>query len=126
MVEITYQMVLGTIQTVSLVVGIIYYITIMRNQQRNQEHALKAQEQITESRLLDIYMRWLQPLTDSSFIQEFTEILQMEWDDFDDFQRKYDHSVNPENASKRWAQWKYFDGIGYLLSKGVIDARARG
>jgi hypothetical protein len=37
MAEITLQLVLQIIQTVSLVIGIIYYLTIMRNQNRARE-----------------------------------------------------------------------------------------
>lgn len=37
MVEITYQMVLSTIQTVSISVGIIYYLAIMRNMQKSRQ-----------------------------------------------------------------------------------------
>ena len=37
-------MVLSTIQTASLVVGIVYYLTIMRNTQKTNEQSLKAQE----------------------------------------------------------------------------------
>ena len=40
MVEITYQMVLSTLQTIALVVGIIYYLIIMRNSQRTQQMQL--------------------------------------------------------------------------------------
>jgi hypothetical protein len=39
MVEVTYQMVLSTIQTISLVIGISYYIIVPRNQQKTQKHA---------------------------------------------------------------------------------------
>jgi preprotein translocase subunit YajC len=45
MVEVTYQMVLSTIQTIALIVGIAYYMTISRKQQRTRELALESQEQ---------------------------------------------------------------------------------
>jgi hypothetical protein len=122
MVEITYQMVLSTIQTASLVVGIIYYITIMRNQQKNQELSLKAQEHATETRELDIYMRWQLELTKPDVTENITKVLALEWEDFNDFARKYSHNVNPEEAGKRFAVWGYWNGLGYLLHRGVIDA----
>jgi uncharacterized protein HemX len=57
MVEITYQMILSTLQTIALIVGIVYYLIIMRNTQktrelslRAQELTLKAQEQAKETR----------------------------------------------------------------------------
>ena len=121
MVEITYQMVLSTLQTVGLLVGITYYIMDMRNAQKNRKLTLKAQEHATETRELDLFMRWQEPQTDPEWWGNFLDILFMEWDDFDDFQKKFDHSINAENASKRFAQWKYWGGLGYLLSRGVID-----
>ena len=57
MVEITYQMVLSTIQTASLVVGIVYYITIMRNTQRTRELTLKAQEETERARQRDMIIQ---------------------------------------------------------------------
>jgi hypothetical protein len=122
MVEITYQMFLSTLQTVGLLVGIIYYIIIMRNSQRTRELTLKAQEHATETRQLDLFMRWHQELTKPEVRKNFSDILQMEWEDFDDFRRKYDSTVNPDNSNKRLAVWSFFEGIGYLLSRGVIDA----
>lgn len=41
MVEIMYQMVLSTFQTIALIVGIAYYLFIMRNSQRNLQMQLE-------------------------------------------------------------------------------------
>jgi hypothetical protein len=58
MVDLTYQMVLSTIQTVGILVGIIYYLTIMRNTQKTRELTLKAQEQALETRQAQLFMQW--------------------------------------------------------------------
>ena len=122
MVELTYQMVLSTLQTIALVVGIVYYLTIMRNQQRTRELTLKAQEHATETRQLDLYTKWQLELTRPDFLKNWFEISQLEWEDFDDFAKKYSHNVNAEHGSKRFSLWYYFDGLGYLLYRGMIDA----
>jgi len=64
MVEITLPIVLQILQTAGILVGIIYYITIMRNQQktrelslRAQELTLKAQEQAQETRQAQLFMQ---------------------------------------------------------------------
>ena len=49
------------------------------------------------------------------------ELFQMEWTDFNDFAAKYDSSVNVENFEKRYSYWKYYDGMGLLLNRGLID-----
>ena len=62
MVEITLPIVLQIIQTVSLILGITYYLFIMRNSQRTRELTLqsqeltrKAQEQALETRQAQIF-----------------------------------------------------------------------
>jgi hypothetical protein len=49
------------------------------------------------------------------------ELFQMEWDDFDDFAQKYDSIVNIDNFTKRYVNWYFFDGIGLLLKKNLVD-----
>ena len=44
MVDVSYQMVLSTLQTVGLLVGIVYYLTIMRNSQKNQQMQLETRQ----------------------------------------------------------------------------------
>ena len=45
----------------------------------------------------------------------------MQWTDFDDFKKKYDNRVNPENYSKRMSLWFQYDSMGYLYRSGLID-----
>ena len=57
MVEpVTFQTIFQFLQTVGILVGVYYYITTIRVNQRNQELARNAQEHATETRQLDIYM----------------------------------------------------------------------
>ncbi|TFH14404.1 hypothetical protein E4H04_10290 [Candidatus Bathyarchaeota archaeon] len=115
---------LSTIRDLVAIFGVIagfsYYVLTVRANQRNQELALKAQEQATETRQLDIYMKWQQMQTNLEWMKSYTEVASMEWKDFDDFAKKYSHTENPENAAKRFAVWGYFDGLGYLHSRGVM------
>jgi hypothetical protein len=113
MVEITYQMVLSTIQTISLVIGISYYIMVLRNQQKNQKHAQG--------------MRKIQLLND---IREFTsnsnndwnQMMEMEWTDFEDFETKYSWESNPEVYNARVRMWRNLNYYGLLVEDDLIDA----
>lgn len=53
--------------------------------------------------------------------RKFIELLSMTWEDFEDFQRKYDSTVNPDNFAKRWMVWMRFEGMGYMLHLGLVD-----
>jgi len=81
MVEITYQMMLSTIQTVSLIVSIIYYITIMRNSQKTQQQAL-------DSRRTQLFLQFYGSAT-PEMIKHGSELLSWEWEDYEEFNVKY-------------------------------------
>ena len=114
MVEITYQMVLSTLQTAGLLVGIFYYIMVLRNQQKSQKHA----EDTRQAQLLmEIYDTYRSP----EFRKRAQTIGNLEYTDFDDFWAKYGREANPD----LWAEWfsnaSFFNGIGVLVSRGLLD-----
>ena len=122
MVEITYQMVLSTIQTASLVVGIVYYITIMRNQQRNQELSLKAQEHTLETRQAQNFMQMYNRLQDSMGDLNSVELMQnAKFDTIEEF-------LELMNTDKTFGIFirKYggfYEGLGVLVKEGLLNVR---
>jgi hypothetical protein len=114
MVEVTYQMVLSTIQTVSLVIGIIYYLTIMRNQQRASEQSSKARQReliLLRSQSYSI-----------DYANAYAEVIGMEdWETVEEFHEKYGRESNPE----AFAKWLYirsvFNFAGLLLKEEGTD-----
>jgi hypothetical protein len=122
MVEITYQMILSTLQTIALIVGIAYYLFIMRNSQRNQQMQL-------ETRQTQLF---------TQFNEDFREIgpaweeimgyfgLQGEssgwgWEDYDDFTRKYGLDHSPEEWQKFTSIAGMFERMGILAKEGVVN-----
>jgi hypothetical protein len=121
MVEITYQMVLSTVQTVSLVVGIVYYITIMRNQQRTRELSLKAQEEAERARKRELILLRSQNYS-LDYTKAYAETLVMDdWTTVEEFHKKYGIATNPDAFSK----WIYirsvFNWAGLLLKEEGTD-----
>ncbi len=107
MAEITYQILLSTLQTVGLLVGISYYILSLRNQNR--------------ARQVQTYLSIYSKLSTPEYSEQLSELLDMEWDDYHDFEMKYGSDVNPENRSLRYSFWYLLDGIGFILKKGWVD-----
>jgi hypothetical protein len=120
MVEITFPIVLQIVQTVALIVGIVYYITIMRNTQKTRELTLKAQEQATETRQAQLSMQlvngWSQPhlVEARAFYQHlgstsYEEYLEL-WQ-------------NPE-TEMQMRQWgSYCEGLGVLVRENYLDIK---
>ena len=106
MVELTLSNVLQILQTTGILVGIIYYITIMRNQQK--------------SRRSEILKGYLDERSNVDDALRYAYVQSLEWDNYDDFQIRYGRTSNPE----AWAKWKTylvkFDDYGLMLKRGLI------
>ncbi len=125
MVEITYQMVLSTLQTIALIVGIAYYLIIMRNAQKtreltleSQELARKAQEQALETRQAQLFMYMYDRWSDPDFLNLWNEIFLWEWTDYDDYEEKYRTEAKRVPFSSIGI---FFEGIGVLVKRELID-----
>jgi len=109
MVEITLPIILQLLQTAGILVGIIYYITIMRNAQK----ARRAEN-----------LQWfLEDRNNEKVMLQYAFVQSLEWGDYDDFQRKYGRKTNPEAWAKLWSYLVKFDDIGLMLNRDVIDIK---
>ena len=105
MVEITYQMVLSTIQTLSLIVGIIYYLTIMRNNNNARQREMIIQR--SQSYSLE-------------YTRAFLEVRNMtDWEDAEEWEEKYGRTTNPEARSKWLYIMRLYTLAGLHLKEGA-------
>ena len=118
MVEFTYQMVLSTLQTVGLLVGIAYYLIIMRNSQRAQRLQL-------ETRQAQMFMQIYNQVQDPVQRKAGIHISNLEWNSFEEFAVLFDPE-KPENAENFEAMSTliaYYEGVGVLVREGLLDIR---
>jgi len=108
MIELT--VIRDLVAIVGVLAGLTYYMMTVRNQN-------KARQTQTLMQLRD---RWL----DKEWSADYVELLESNWDDYDDFVRKYDSAVNIEHYTKRYRMWTFYDGVGYHLYKGLIDSES--
>jgi hypothetical protein len=61
----------------------------------------------------------MQKHQDPTFTRNWDEVMDWEWDDYDDFHEKYwdDH----EMSSKFYTVFNFYEGIGFLWKTGVYD-----
>ncbi len=123
MVEITASLILQIVQTIALIVGIVYYLTIMRNQQKTRELALKAQEHATETRQTQIFTELFNRMQSPEAWDRFQEVSAMwTWTDFDDFWEKYGEENAPESWNKFINTVSPFEYMALLVRDGMINA----
>ena len=77
--------------------------------------------EVRRSRRINLTTTLMQPFMTVEGNDIFMDLLSMVWSDLDDYKRKFDSRVNPENWAKRVAVWKRCDSLGLLYRKGLLD-----
>lgn len=102
MIEITLPIMLQILQTAGILVGIIYYITVMRNQNASR------QIQIIRGVASRDPPNW--------------RWISIEWDDFEDFRSKY-----VDTESEHWDNallwFNNYEELGVYVREGLLDVR---
>jgi len=121
MVEITLPIILQIVQTVGILVGIIYYITIMINQQRTREQSFKAQEEAEKTRQRDIVFQRLQGYS-LEYAKAFIDVASFtDWETVDEFREKYGRITNPQAFAKFIYITRVYEFAGILIMENVAD-----
>lgn len=108
MVElITLQTISQIASSTGVVLGVIYYINNLREQTKNRRVTLAAQ--------------LLSSINSEAGQRKYFELMSMQWIDFEDFRRKYDSSVNPENYIKRYTFMQLCEHVGWQYKQGLVD-----
>jgi hypothetical protein len=108
MVDITYQMMLSTLQTAGLLVGIFYYVTTLRNAQKNRMINLVFQRMQTRS---PEYFRESLDINPSMW----------DWETVEEFHSKYNWKRTPNILAQRKSIEDRFTAWGMLLKEGLVS-----
>ena len=112
-----------------LTASIVYYANILNNANRTrelqlkaQELALKNQELQLETRQASLFMQLFSIYDTREFLEDFGNIAyHYEYNDLTDWENKY----GPLADMSKYSSWsrvgRYFDGVGILLKKELID-----
>jgi hypothetical protein len=90
-----------------VIAGLTYYFLTVKNANR--------------SRRIQLALRITSQYQDKENSIDSLDLMGMQWEDFDDFRRKYDSTVNPFNYAKRAKMFYMFSETGYLLNQKLID-----
>ena len=117
MAEITYQIVLSTLQTAGLLVGIFYYIMTLRNQQKSQKATL-------DTRQVQLHIKLYETMLSAKALENGWDMLfNWEFNNFDEFWEKYGVDTNREAFFQWVALGNYYENVGILISEGLIDVQ---
>jgi len=110
MVQIEYLPLVLT--GLGLMASILYYTMNLRNANKTQQLAL-------ENRRAQLYMQLFLRITSEDFMKRSIDLLRWNYSNLDEFFQKY----NEDNklAAKWISQLWHIDGIGFLMSEGLIE-----
>jgi hypothetical protein len=106
MAEITYQMILSTLQTAGLLVGISYYILSLRNQNR--------------ARKTQLYLQMVNKFSHPDMNDAQGKFNDLEWSTAEDFIEDW---RNPERRVTLGTLGAWYEGLGVLVKENLLDIR---
>jgi hypothetical protein len=108
-IQVAYYMVAAT----GVLVAAIYYIQNMRTAQKNMKLTL-------ETRRISIIDNLSSRIVNSEGMRNYFTIMNYEWTDYEDFEKKYGSDNNVDSAARRYSLWSDYNQMGTMLRKGVI------
>jgi len=106
---------------IGIIISILYYTTVLQNANKTRELQLRAQEHATETRQAALFMPIYETFRNPEFRRQVTEIQQQTWKDLDEFLEKYGPENNPDAYATRIAVSSFFEGIGVLVKRDLVD-----
>jgi hypothetical protein len=119
---------LTLLQSVSYIAGAsgvcvaaIFYVLNLRISQKNQEISQRNMKTTLETRKLQFVTSITNQLLSEEGQKRFGELLNMEWKDYDDFEKKYGSDYNMDNYAKRMSVWNTYNTLGMLVREKLIE-----
>jgi len=114
--QFSLQTVLTYLTLISVPIGVFYHIMTLRNTRKNQELQL-------ETRQANLFSQYHLHYQSKDFNRDISEILyNWAWKDYEDFRTKYGSGSGNMDAFSMWMRiFQYYDGLGVLISKGLLN-----
>ena len=114
---VTIELMLQVLPILSLSIAIIYYAINVRNANKNQQLTIDTRQ---AQLLMQIYNKY----TETELMKQQMNIVNMKYSDIDEFWNKYGPLSNPEEYTSFARLGYFFDGIGVLLKRELVDKYA--
>jgi hypothetical protein len=112
---------LALLQSVSYIAGALgvcvaafYYVLNLTEQRKNMKLTL-------ETRRITIINSLMERIINKEAVEDYFEIMNYEWSNYEEFERKYGSDNNIEATAKRYALLNKYDQIGSLVKKGFVN-----
>ena len=97
-----------------LTASIVYYANVLSNANKTQQLQL-------ETRQAQLYQQMTRDYATKEKLNDYIEMMNWQWDDYQDFEEKYGSDNNPEAFSIRNSIWGQYIFCSKMWKKGLID-----
>lgn len=112
--QVTFQTIFQFLQTVSIMVGIAYYLMILQNQQKSQQSTL-------ETRQAQLFMQLYNKVVSQEGIDNLGLLVRAEWSSYEEWVEKYQ---NDEEYAKAFVFYlMQMEGVGVLIKEKLVSIR---
>jgi hypothetical protein len=73
------------------------------------------------NRRISFTTNFILPISSNEGMMHYISLTEMRWTDMDDYMKKYDSSVNPDNFVARNTYWTTCEVLGFQYKRGLID-----
>jgi hypothetical protein len=119
MVDVSYQMVLSTLQTVGLLVGIAYYVMSLNYTRKNQGISLRNQEEAIKTRNATLTNQILAPMISSEGTDKMILLQRTQVSRYEEWQEVCKSNI--ENLKAMHFLCSIYESIGISLREGIFD-----
>jgi hypothetical protein len=113
-INLLVQIVGVSAAAIATVVGVRSYIV-------SNKRAEEARKRELETRQAQLFMPIYSTYYSDDFIRARSEIMKWKWDEFNDYMAKYSYEANPDAYIMYRKVFGYFEGLGVLVRRGLID-----
>ncbi|MBN2334660.1 hypothetical protein JXL21_03805 [Candidatus Bathyarchaeota archaeon] len=119
--EITFTLIFQFLQTVSICVGVFYYIITIRTNQQNQRLTLDAQQQSLETRQAQLFMQLHNRMLDELKSIDQERLMLNKLSGFDEYLEKYENDKEFRDSFNTISN--FYEGIGVMVKEGYLTIR---
>jgi len=100
---------------IGVCVAAVYYAMVLREQRRNMRLTL-------ETRRIGLIDSIITRTINEEGMRNYFELMNYDWRDYGEFERKYGSDNDVDAAAKRFAKWLSYNSMGAMLRKGMVEA----
>jgi len=97
-----------------VIAGFSYYVIVVNNTRKNQQLQL-------ETRQAQLFSQFMFQFFTTEFIKQYFDLFEMDWDDYDDYWKKYSLFSNPDAYCYRHRLHEMLNLLGTYVKNDLIE-----